>query len=218
MRTSHKVVASGTKRTTTFDYLGLTNLVTNESSKKVAGSSTETTSKAYGYDARGVRTTMTQNWAGGSSNDFFYGYDPQGNVSQLLKDGQEGGVRASYGYTPYGGVDDELTEGDDLGDMTGEDRVTPLNYYRYSARRYDVGSGTLDMGARRFDSSTGSFLQQDFLSGALADMGLSTDPLTGNRYSLAGGNPVSFVEIDGHVPADPGPGQCDTYLGLRGHR
>jgi transposase len=55
------------------------------------------------------------------------------------------------------------------------------------------------MGARRFGPDFGSFLQQDQFSGALADLGLALDPLTQNRYALAGGNPISYVEWDGHV-------------------
>ncbi|WSP75557.1 DNA/RNA non-specific endonuclease [Streptomyces sp. NBC_01236] len=35
-------------------------------------------------------------------------------------------------------------------------------------------------------------------NGALADMGLGTDPYTGNRYAFTGGNPINRVEIDGH--------------------
>jgi hypothetical protein len=35
--------------------------------------------------------------------------------------------------------------------------------------------------------------------GALANLGLSVDPLTQNRYALAGGNPISYMEIDGHL-------------------
>ncbi|MEU1922307.1 polymorphic toxin-type HINT domain-containing protein [Streptomyces albogriseolus] len=30
-------------------------------------------------------------------------------------------------------------------------------------------------------------------------MSLATDPFTGNRYAFAGGNPISFVELDGHL-------------------
>ncbi len=61
------------------------------------------------------------------------------------------------------------------------------------------GAGGYDMGARRFGPDLGSFLQQDQFSGALADLGLALDPLTQNRYALAGGNPISYVEWDGHV-------------------
>lgn len=46
--------------------------------------------------------------------------------------------------------------------------------------------------------------------GALSNLGLSTDPLTQNRYSLAGTNPVSFVEIDGHVAMADGGGGAAT--------
>jgi hypothetical protein len=35
-------------------------------------------------------------------------------------------------------------------------------------------------------------------NGALADMGLGTDPYTGNRYAFTGGNPTSRIELDGH--------------------
>jgi hypothetical protein len=54
------------------------------------------------------------------------------------------------------------------------------------------------MGARRFGPRDNHFLQEDRLAGALGNMGLGQDPLTSNRYSLAGGNPTSFVEVDGH--------------------
>lgn len=46
--------------------------------------------------------------------------------------------------------------------------------------------------------------------GALDNMSLSTDPLTGNRYALAGGNPVTFEEWDGHVALAEGGGTAST--------
>jgi len=36
-------------------------------------------------------------------------------------------------------------------------------------------------------------------NGALADMALDTDPFTGNRYTFASGNPISNVELTGHM-------------------
>jgi len=130
-----------------------------------------------------------------------------GSVSQLLDDA--GNVKASYGYTAYGASDapssdtESLTSGD-------PDPQAPLNPYRYASRRIDSGtvpsttpavaSGAAgyDMGARRFGPDLGAFLQQDQFAGALADLGLALDPLTQNRYALAGGNPISYVEWDGH--------------------
>jgi hypothetical protein len=36
------------------------------------------------------------------------------------------------------------------------------------------------------------FLQPDLYRGALSDLSIGSDPLTQNRYSLAGGNPLSL--------------------------
>jgi RHS repeat-associated protein len=76
--------------------------------------------------------------------------------------------------------------------------MLPLNPYRYTGKRWDSGSGTLDMGARRFGPSTARFLQQDRYQGTLTDLGLALDPLTQNRYALSDANPINFVEVDGH--------------------
>jgi hypothetical protein len=57
------------------------------------------------------------------------------------------------------------------------------------------------MGARRFGPDIGQFLQEDVYEDALGDLALSVDPLTQNRYALAGRNPITFVESDGHEPA-----------------
>jgi hypothetical protein len=54
------------------------------------------------------------------------------------------------------------------------------------------------------------FLQQDVLFSALGDLSLSVDGLTQNRFALAGGNPVSFVEWDGHMVTDDGRGNGST--------
>jgi hypothetical protein len=37
------------------------------------------------------------------------------------------------------------------------------------------------------------------MTDAAGDLGLSVDPVNAQRYSLAGGNPVSYAETDGHV-------------------
>ena len=111
-------------------------------------------------------------------------------------------MKASYGYDAYGGRDATLSSGDDVNGR----ELDPLNPYRYTARRLDTGTGTLDMGARRFGPDSQTFLQPDYYQGALANLGLSLDPLSGNRYSLAAGNPVSYVEVDGHAVAKSGAG------------
>ncbi|MCA1825080.1 MAG: hypothetical protein LC640_12680, partial [Frankia sp.] len=182
---------SAPARATAFDYLATSASVTNET-HTVAGSPTRT--KSYGYDALGARVSMTDTPTGGTAADYTYSYDSHGSVELLLN--TTGAATAAYGYTPYGAADAGLTKGD----TSASD---PTNPFRYTARRLDSGSGTLDMGARRFGPDIGRFVQYDVLHSALGNLSLSSDPLTGNRYGLAGGNPVSFVEWDGHMAIRP---------------
>ncbi|MCA1712761.1 MAG: hypothetical protein LC789_14440 [Actinobacteria bacterium] len=143
----------------------------------------------------------TKTPAGGTATpvkQFTYSYDPHGSTS-LLVDEATGQASASYGYTPYGNQDMTLTKGD-------ADQNSPLNPYRYTAKRFDSGSKTIDMGARRFSPDTGRFNSIDTYQGALDDLGLAADPLGQNRYALAAGNPLSFVETDGHMVAPDGGG------------
>jgi len=53
------------------------------------------------------------------------------------------------------------------------------------------------------------FLSRDMYNGALADMALATDPFTGNRYTFGAGNPISNIELDGHI--FPGGGGAAGY-------
>ncbi|MQB01887.1 MAG: hypothetical protein GEU78_16680, partial [Actinobacteria bacterium] len=146
----------------------------------------------------------------GDTKTYTYAYDVHGSVSLLLENAAgdstaDSTVKAAYGYDAYGEEDKELTS--DPEEVTGASGTDdPLNAYRYTAKRFDSGSGTLDMGARRFGPDTARFLQPDLFKGALANLGLSSDPITGNRYALAGGNPLSYIEWDGHAPLLDGHG------------
>jgi len=179
-------------RTTTFSYEGLTNLVTKELQQNT-GATTSTDTKTYNYDSYGHRISLNDSTVSNGTTTtgaYTYGYDVHSGVS-LLVDQSNGGVKASYGYTPYGANDTTLSKGDTSVN-------TPFNPYRYTSKRYDSGSQTYDMGVRRFDPTTQRFLQLDQYQGALADLALSSDPLTQNRYGLAASNPLSAVEYDGH--------------------
>lgn len=177
---------SAAARTTNFSYLGLSGKVTKEEQSGEDNVTSRT--KDYSYDAYGGANGMTDTQTGQASKSYSYGKDPLGSVSQLIDDA--GKAAAAYGYKPYGDTDASLSAGD-----TNKD--DPINPVRFTEKRYDSGSGTLDMGARRFGPSN-RFLQEDRFSDALSDLDLGTDPLTSNRYSLAGGNPANFVEVDGH--------------------
>ncbi|MDQ1740421.1 MAG: hypothetical protein QOE53_2073, partial [Pseudonocardiales bacterium] len=173
--------------TTTFNYLGLSNKVTKEEQLGTGGSISRT--KDYSYDAYGSANGMTDTLTGQAPQQYSYGKDPLGSVSQLIDD--TGKAAAAYGYKSYGDTDLSLS----AGDISKDD---PINPVRFTEKRYDSGSHTLDTGARRFGPSNNRFLQEDRYADALSDLDLSTDPLTANRYSLAGGNPANFVEVDGH--------------------
>ena len=193
---------NGPQRTTQFSYLGLGPQLTEEQQSNSSG---VLDTKDYSYDAFGHRLSQT---VSGSTlptvpnGTFTYGYDVHGSVSQLVD--ANGNTQASYGYKPYGQTDTTLTTPD-------PDPLNPLNSFRYSAKRIDTGSGTLDMGARRFGPDTSRFLTPDLFFGALSNLSLSVDPITQNRYGLAGGNPISFSEWDGHwVYFDGGGGASTT--------
>ncbi|MEJ7567739.1 MAG: DNRLRE domain-containing protein [Gaiellaceae bacterium] len=189
----------GSPRATLYQHLGLSGDVSHE--EQYNGTSNADplrTTKDYSYDISGARISMSDS-RGGSSNTFTYGYDVQGSVSLLVKDG--GTAQAAYGYQAYGEEDVSVTEEENADGSTNSNRTSdPFNAFRYTGKRFDSGSGTIDMGARRFGPDVAHFLQSDTYEDALGDLSLSTDPLTANRYALAGGNPVSFVELDGHVP------------------
>jgi RHS repeat-associated protein len=57
-------------------------------------------------------------------------------------------------YTAYGNANAALTK-------TASGFDPRRNPYRYTGKRLDSGSGTYDMGARRYSASTGRFLQYD---------------------------------------------------------
>lgn len=170
-------------RTTTFTYQGLTSLVSSETS---GGQQ-----KSYTYDADRQLVAMTRGGAGSPpADEFGYGANVHTDVSVLVNLATDA-VHASYGYKGYGSAVSDLTKGD-------VDPVNPANPYRFNAKRYDPGSMTVDMGARRYSSELGRFLQRDFFADANDDLQLSRDLVLQNLYAFPGANPITFVEFDGH--------------------
>ncbi|WP_170109759.1 RHS repeat domain-containing protein, partial [Melghirimyces profundicolus] len=117
---------------------------------------------------------------------------------EVLTD-ENGNTRATYGYTAYGKPDEEEFTGVDKPDPQTPDQE-PYNVYRFNAKRWDPTTGKIDMGFRDYDPGLNRFLTRDMYNGALADMNLAMDPWNMNRYAFAGGNPVTMVELDGHIP------------------
>jgi RHS repeat-associated protein len=175
-------------KTTDYAYLGLSGQVLDET---VAGQLT----KSYQYSPWGERLSQISHNTDGTTADSFYGYNSHSDVENLTDD--TGQTKATYGYTAYGSNDGTEFTGIDKPD-TSDPTQQPYNAYRFNAKRWDQSSGTYDMGFRNYDPGLNTFTTRDMYNGALADMNLSTNPLTGNRYAFAGGNPTTNIEYDGH--------------------
>jgi RHS repeat-associated protein len=185
-RTASQDVAG---KSTVFTYLGMDKLLLKEEIENEDD-------KSYQYAPWNQKLTQITHKDGGTREYSQYTYRPRGDVEAITK--ENGNTRATYGYTAYGKDDTSQFTGEDKPDAANPD-AEPYNAYRFNASRWDVGSGTYDMGFRNYDPGLNRFLTRDMYGGALADMNLATDPFTGNRYSFTGGNPVSFVELDGHL-------------------
>ncbi|MFE7566110.1 DNRLRE domain-containing protein [Streptomyces sp. NPDC057539] len=188
-RTQSQTTSGTSGKTTAFTYLGMDSKVLRE---EVAGKAT----KSYQWSPWGQQLTQIKHKDDGSKEYSQFTYHPKGDVEAITKD--DGTTRATYGYTAYGSDESKLFTGADKPDAQNP-AAEPYNEYRYNGKRYDAASGTYDMGFRNYDPGLNRFLTRDMYNGALADMTLGSDPYTGNRYAFAGGNPIAFVELDGHL-------------------
>ncbi|GEK04587.1 hypothetical protein TNCT1_68630 [Streptomyces sp. 1-11] len=176
-------------KTTDYNYLGLSSEVLGED---VAGELT----KSYQYSPWGSRLSQVKHNDDGTTEDGYYGYNSHTDVETLTDD--SGDTKATYGYTAYGSDDKSEFTGIDKPEATDPTKEE-YNPYRFNSKRWDAKSGTYDMGFRNYDPGLNRFTTRDSYNGALADMGLGTDPYTGNRYAFGSGNPISAVELDGHL-------------------
>ncbi|MBA4861320.1 DNRLRE domain-containing protein [Streptomyces sp. PSKA54] len=176
-------------KTTAFTYLGIDSTVLRETVDGKAD-------KSYQYAPWNQQLTQIKHKDDGTKELSQYTYHPRGDVEAITK--EDGNTRATYGYTAYGSDDKQQFSGADKPDEGNPDKET-YNAFRFNAARWDKSSGTYDMGFRNYDPGLNRFLTRDMYGGALGDMALAMDPFTGNRYSFAGGNPITFVELDGHL-------------------
>ncbi|HEX6683897.1 MAG TPA: polymorphic toxin-type HINT domain-containing protein [Candidatus Limnocylindrales bacterium] len=176
-------------KTTTFTYLALDKQTLREDVSDDADT-------AFQYAPWGEKLTQIKHKEDGTQEVSQFTYRPRGDVIAITKD--DGTTRSTYGYSAYGKNDESQMTGEDKPDAS-DPEAEPYNSYRYNSSRFDPGSGTYDMGFRNYDPGLNRFLTRDYYGGAMSDMDLSTDPYTNNRYAFAGGNPISYVELDGHL-------------------
>ncbi|MFI2366724.1 RHS repeat-associated core domain-containing protein [Promicromonospora sp. NPDC019610] len=186
--------------TTDYTYLGLSSEVLGE---EVAGELT----KSYQYSPWGQRLSQITHQADPEAGveageSAYYGYNAHTDVETLTDDA--GDAVATYGYSAYGNADEAEYTGFDKPEAGAPEDAEPYNAYRYNSKRWDAASGTYDMGFRDYAPGLNRFTTRDMYNGALSDMGLGTSPYTSNRYAFGAGNPISMIEIDGHLPCAEG--------------
>ncbi len=187
-----------TGATTQFAYLGLSSDLTSETGGPVP--------KSYTYTPDGERTSQTST-TGTTTSTGYYTYNDHADVEALTGSRSSGGTTtATYGYTAYGQPAAAQFTGADKNTISPSPTAQPASSYRFNAMRWDSATGQYDMGFRNYAPGLNQFLSRDMYNGALADMNLATDPFTGNRYTFGAGNPVTNIELDGHM--FPGSGGC----------
>ncbi|WP_203919134.1 DNRLRE domain-containing protein [Rugosimonospora africana] len=206
----------------TFDYLATSKTVNTEQAIFAAGG---TDTKTYDYDPSGERLAMEHSVfiePPGSNETLYYTYDPHQDVEALT--GADGFPVTTYGYTAYGLDDRVAYKGDTPPTMdSGRDKpiqgpdgtdipdLYPLNTYRFNSARQAASTGNLDMGFRTYNPGIGQFLNRDSYDGAGADAGLA-----GGRYGFGGGNPLSNIELDGHISKATGDAIAMGVIGAVG--
>ncbi|RJQ69559.1 hypothetical protein D5S17_30700 [Pseudonocardiaceae bacterium YIM PH 21723] len=174
---------------TDFHYLGLSGQVISEDLNGKLD-------KSYAY-AGNRRLAQLKYAADGAPDEVYFGYNAHSDVEQLTDSG--GQSKSTYGYTAYGSDDKKLATGIDKPSITDPAKSgEAYNLYRFNAKRWDPTTGNYDMGFRSYNTSRNRFLSMDMYNGATADLNMTTDPFTNNRYAFAGGNPINRVELDGH--------------------
>lgn len=201
--------ATTTDRTTRYNYLGTTKTVAAE--ERTGTNGTWRLHKNYITGPGGTPLALRTNPETGTPKTRYYSLNPHGDT-EALTDPATGNTTTTYRYTSYGQTEDTGTQGeDDTGQNTPDGQIPDsLNPYRFNSDRTDPTTGDIDMGFRTYRPGINNFLTPDYFNGALANMQLDADPWNTNRYTYAGGNPITRVELDGHYASSDTSGSGAT--------
>jgi RHS repeat-associated protein len=157
-------------------------------------------SSSFQYDETGIGATtaagsisyFTNGPDGGLISErlpggtYYYLYDGLGSVVALTD--SSGNIVNQYKYDPYGNA------------ITATEQVS--NPFRFTGAIWDSSTGLYKMGERYYDPSVARFTQPD--------------PLGGQDYQYAGGNPTNSVDPEGfrfHPPIPPYSGKPRWHSG-----
>ncbi len=172
-RHASEVIGSGA--TTTYEYLGTSDVISSETTSGVTTYS--------GIDAIGDRLSQ----GSGASVAGWLIADLHGNIVAAASSGSSPAYLDAYRYDPYG---------ETCGSWAASSGSLTVPW-RFQGRilESDIGAGTdlYDFGARAYDPDLGDFTSFDTVSGS------ALNPLTLNRYLYASANPETLVDPDGHA-------------------
>ncbi|MEU4395899.1 RHS repeat-associated core domain-containing protein [Kribbella sp. NPDC023855] len=198
-----KKVGTAQAVSTRYTFVGLGDQVALEEQKDTAGAYKVT--KSYAYGATGENLSLTDTPINTTtSKKSFYGTNPHSDVGTLTD--STGQTTSTYRYTAYGQTDKTGTTGEDAITGVPAQDADVVNPYRFNSKRINGATGTYDMGFREYNPSLNRFLSRDMYAGALKDMTLGSGPWNTNRYMFGGGNPISRIELDGHLSSPEGEG------------
>jgi RHS repeat-associated protein len=182
---------AGGAQTLEYSYVGLTEQLSREQRS-------DGTARTYDYDSAHQRLGQTR--PGGAYRS--YAIDANGSVEGLESANGTVAPQDSYSYDPYGNLQPRTKDPDDP-TADAEAELSPEaqdNPFRFEGFYYDRGPQAYDMQAREYLPDIGRFLSPDRYEDPTRDLALQLDPRTHNRYAFVGGNPVTYLDFDGHEP------------------
>jgi len=169
---------------------GSTNF-TNSVLGKISSAADPYTNQEYIRDSSGTLIAM-QVTNGATTSEYYYTADNVGSIIAVTNGA--GGAAATYTYDSYGNTTAS----------TGGTFATSTNHWRYGGG-YTDPNGTIKLGARYYNPTTGRFTQPD-------PSGQET-----NNYTYAEDNPISGSDPTGlcgkYYTADCTPGPQQSYGG-----
>ena len=132
-------------------------------------SGTELRNHLYGLDPIGMSS---------GGHDYYFHRDGIGSIVNVTNG--TGDTAWSYSYEPYGNVKM----------ATQSDPSAPENPIRFAGEYVDATSGLINLRARRYNATSGSFLSKDPVAAALRDPAISS-------YAYADDRPTVFVDPSG---------------------
>jgi len=133
-----------------------------------------TSENIFGNDGKIILTVRA------NDKRYVYSADLRGSTTSVI-DSADNSVQVYY-YDIYG-EPEAWTAGGSI-----------YNEILYTGAIYDESTGLYYLSSRYYDASSGRFISMDSYRGEAGD------PLSLNLYAYCEGNPIKYIDIDGHIP------------------